>query len=105
MIQEDKADWDAIIQAAIDAGATDEMIKELGAYERENNVYDDMAEWVNCVHVMLNKGVCLFVIIRKLINGRRVPLTTITFTIAFFFCSWRICCQLMVQTQRRSSPS
>ena len=66
MIQEDKADWDAIIQAAKDEGATDEMIKELGSYQRENNVYDDMAQWVKCVHVMLNDGVCLFVFIRKI---------------------------------------
>ena len=84
MIQEDKADWDAIIQAAKDEGATDEMIKELGSYERENNVYDDMAQWVKCVHVMLNDGVCLYSF-GKFINGWRVPLTTITFTITFFF--------------------
>ena len=49
MCQEDKANWDAIIQEAKDAGATEEMIKELGAYERQDNIYDDMAKWVNCL--------------------------------------------------------
>lgn len=51
MCREDKEQWDAIIQEARDAGATEEMIEELGAYTRQDNVYDDMAKWVNCVFI------------------------------------------------------
>ena len=48
---EDRQEFDAIIQEARDNGATEEMIKELGTYTRENNVYDDQAEWVStCTH-------------------------------------------------------
>ena len=44
---EDRKEFDEIIQAARDAGATEEMIKSLGDYEYQKTVYDDMAEWVS----------------------------------------------------------
>ena len=50
MCMEDKAAWDAIIEPAREAGATEEMLKELGEYTREDNIYDDMAKWVSCVY-------------------------------------------------------